>query len=135
MRGPDYLCAIIVDRRGRLVFEHRYPRARHAPGRMTCYGGRRCAGEGLAAGLRRELREELAWNPRRLGHAVDLVVAGRWIARFRVVPVDPLPAVPRRGPGGWARVVPAARCGHPLISRWHRAVVRAWRQGRTRVAL
>lgn len=135
MRQPDYACAIVVDRRGRLLLERRYPRARHAAGRLTCYGGRREAGESHRACLRRELREELAWLPRRFGSAVDLWVDGRWTARFLVVRVPSLPAVPQRGPGGWPTVLPQAASGHPTISRWHRAVLRAWRCGRRRVDL
>ena len=136
MRGrPDYACAIIVDGAGRLLLERRFPRARHAARRLTCYGGRREGREGHEACLLRELREELAWRPRNPGPAIDLWVGERWIARFRVVRMARLPTVPRRGPGGWPTIVAVARTDHPTISRWHRAVLRAWRCGRRRVVV
>jgi 8-oxo-dGTP pyrophosphatase MutT (NUDIX family) len=113
--------------------EERPRAARRAAGRLTCFGGGRWPGEAAERCLRRELGEELAWRPSRLGRAIDLWVASRWIARFQVV--VPPPRLHCRIAGHRLRLVPMARLEHPRISRWHAAVLAAWRQGRQRVQL
>ena len=68
--------------RGRLLLERRPAGARHAAGRLTCFGGKREPGETACGTVLRELREELSWQPRRLQPIVDLWDGQAWIARF-----------------------------------------------------
>ncbi|MDA3962465.1 MAG: NUDIX domain-containing protein [Planctomycetota bacterium] len=132
---PAYVCAILLDRHGRLLMERRYPKQSLAARHLTCFGGGREFHEQPLMALRRELREELAWCPSRFGPSIDLYVLRSWIARFYLVKLDAFPAVPQRGPGGWPDTIPVAQFNHPTVSRWHREVLRAWRSGRRRVTL
>src|SRR5579859_7212422 len=61
---PKYVCAILEDAEGRFLLESRLDDARLAAGRLTCFGGRREDDESPEECLRRELREELNWEPR-----------------------------------------------------------------------
>ncbi len=79
---PDYACAIITDRRGWLLLELRPPSARFAAGLLTCFGGRREAGEDAPTALERELEEELGWTPAVAEPACDLWQGSWFIARF-----------------------------------------------------
>ena len=122
MPGPRYACAILVDPDGCLLLEQRPPSARHAAGRLTCFGGRVEPGESAARACRRELQEELGWTraPSPGGH-LDLWVAGVWMARFfRVRAPRGLHA---RQPGHCLRRLPWRLRAHPRISPWHRAVL------------
>src|SRR5690242_20434822 len=85
---PEYVCAILQDADRRLLLELRPETAALAPGRLTCFGGRREAGESPEASLRRELREELMWEPRALEKKVELWVADRLVAWFYQAALD-----------------------------------------------
>ena len=81
MTDPDHACAII--RHGDAVLlEQRPLTARFAPGRFTCFGGKRESDEGAEDCLLRELFEELDWRPERWQQVVDLTEGPRFIARF-----------------------------------------------------
>ncbi|MBL8885287.1 MAG: NUDIX domain-containing protein [Phycisphaerales bacterium] len=58
---PRYCCAILMDSRGRYVFERRPQNEADAPGMLTCFGGGREEREDAESCLRRELREELGF--------------------------------------------------------------------------
>src|SRR5262245_22856741 len=73
---PRYVCAILDDLEGRVLLESRPDDARLAAGKLTCFGGLRESGESPEACLRRELCEELHWEPRTLEKRVELRVAG-----------------------------------------------------------
>ncbi len=96
MPEPDYACAIIADRRDWLLLELRPPGVRFAAGMLTCFGGRREAGEDALTTLKRELDEELGWTPADAGSACDLWQGTWFIARFFRCAWDPAdaPAVP-----------------------------------------
>ena len=106
-RLPPYCCAILCERSsGALLLEARGADAQVAAGQLTCFGGKREAGEEPLACIERELKEELGsgWaentvsattvgNKRksadqgsagasRLRRAVDLYVDGQLIAYF-----------------------------------------------------
>jgi len=127
---PQYVCAILEDSDGRLLMESRPHNARFAPGRLTCFGGRREADESPEECLRRELREELDWEPRAFDKRVELWVAGDLIAWFYHavfdIPVDEL----RVTAPHQCTLVSRAELPNLPVSPWHAAVLVAWIEGR-----
>lgn len=127
---PEYACAIISDTRGRLLLQLRPATARHAADQLTCFGGRREPGEGDRGCLLRELREELGWTPATVEPACDLWEGRRFIARFFRSAWDGSPLTPEAG--HVAVWVPATALPGLPVSPWHRAVLSAVADGRTR---
>jgi 8-oxo-dGTP pyrophosphatase MutT (NUDIX family) len=132
---PEHACAIIADRRGRLLLQLRPATARHAPGQLVCFGGKREPHEDAGACLARELAEELGMVPElRPGSGVELRKGPRFIALFTAAPW-PDGVRPRPEPGFVAVWAPwAALPGLPL-SPWHARVLAAAAQGRAQVDL
>jgi 8-oxo-dGTP pyrophosphatase MutT (NUDIX family) len=132
---PLYACAILEDAAGRLLLEQRPDDAALAAGMLTCFGGRREAGESPEECLRRELREELGWEPRSFQQKVVLRVGGELVAWFYHAALD-VGVNSLCVPAGYKAVLiaPQSLGGHPL-SPWHAAVLSAWREGRTNVDL
>jgi len=132
---PKYVCAILEDPEGRLLLESRPEDAQLAAGRLTCFGGRREEGETPEGCLRRELREELAWEPQKFEKRVELWVAGDLVAWFYHavlnVGIDQL----RIEPGYSALLVSQRELPDLPVSPWHAAVLGAWLNGRTVVEL
>jgi 8-oxo-dGTP pyrophosphatase MutT (NUDIX family) len=127
---PEYVCALITDPRAWLLWQVRPAASRHAPGQLTCFGGRREDGENAEAALRRELAEELAWQPTHLTPAAELWKGPRFIARFYHAPCTQPTFTTEPGHHAvWAP--PAALPGLP-ISPWHRAVLDALAAGHCR---
>lgn len=124
---PEHCCCVIEDRRGRLLLELRPLDARKAPGLLTCFGGKREAGESPDDCLRRELREELAWEPASFSVACDLVRADRFIARFYRAAHDGSPILTEPGRIAIAAPWPALP-GLPLAP-WHRTALTAMSVG------
>ncbi|MGE5194878.1 MAG: NUDIX domain-containing protein [Deltaproteobacteria bacterium] len=134
-KWPNYVCAILEDAEGRLLLESRPDDARLAAGRLTCFGGRRESGETPEVCLRRELREELNWEPRTFEKRVELWVAGNLVAWFYHALLDVGIGQLRFAPGYQALLVSRQElCALP-VSPWHAAVLRAWLDGRTIVEL
>jgi 8-oxo-dGTP pyrophosphatase MutT (NUDIX family) len=133
-RLPDYSCAIITGVDDRLLLQLRPAHARHAPGLLTCFGGRREGHEGPRECLLRELTEELGWAPPVSEPVCDLERGDLLIARFFRCPMAAgTPLVTEPGHLAlWAawRTLP----GLP-VSAWHRLVLEAVADGRTSVAL
>jgi 8-oxo-dGTP pyrophosphatase MutT (NUDIX family) len=133
IRQHEHACAVIEDHRGHLLLELRPTTARFAAGRLTCFGGKRDAGESLEHCLRRELREELGWAPDQApAIACDLWLPDQFVARFYRCHW-PTGRQPRCLPGVvplWCpwRTLP----GLPL-SPWHAAVLTAVQRGEQRV--
>lgn len=132
---PKYVCAILEDVDGRVLLESRPADARLAAGRLTCFGGRREAAETPEECLRRELREELGWEPRQLDMRIALWVAGELVAWFYHARLDVGVDQLRMAPGFEARLVAPAELAELPVSRWHAAVLNAWREGWGAVAL
>lgn len=134
-RWPKYVCAILEDAKGRLLLESRPNDARLAAGKLTCFGGRREADESPEECLRRELREELNWEPQSIDKRVELLVGGDLIAWFYHamldLPIDQL----RAQPGCAAVLVSRSRLSDVPLSPWHASVLAAWIDGRTLVEL
>lgn len=132
---PQYVCAILEDATGRLLLELRPDDARHAAGRLTCFGGLREPGETPEECLRRELREELNWEPLKLEKRIELWVGGDLVAWFYhaelTVGIDAL----RIAPGFKALLVSPPALRDLPISPWHAAILEAWFQGKTTVEL
>jgi 8-oxo-dGTP pyrophosphatase MutT (NUDIX family) len=137
---PKYVCAILEDAQGRLLLESRPDDARLAAGRLTCFGGRREAAESPEECLRRELREELSWEPRTLEKRVSLWVAGDLVAWFYHAVLDVEIDQLRIAPGFKAVLVSRVALSEFALSEipvspWHRAALGAWLDGRTAVEL
>jgi 8-oxo-dGTP pyrophosphatase MutT (NUDIX family) len=132
---PKYVCAILEDAEGRLLLESRPDDARLAAGRLTCFGGRREAAETPEACLRRELREELSWEPRTLEKRVELRVAGDLVAWFYHAVLDVGFDQLRIPPGYKTLLVSRLALSNLPVSPWHAAVLSAWLDGRTTVEL
>jgi 8-oxo-dGTP pyrophosphatase MutT (NUDIX family) len=131
---PDYVCAILSLPDGRLLLERRPDGIRNAPGQLTCFGGRREAGETPEAALRRELDEELGWQPEAIEAQVELFVGTRRVAWFYAARVDVALDRLRTEPDREAVPVDAGTLD-PALSSWHRHVLRAWQRGERRVDL
>jgi len=127
---PDYACAILEDCEGRLLLEARLETARHAAGKLTCFGGRREAGESPEVCLRRELREELNWEPKRLDKRVELHVAGQSTAWFFHAVLDGTFDLARIAPGHRGIFIPQSDLARHPVSPWHAATLAAWFEGR-----
>jgi len=85
--------------------------------------------------LRRELSEELGWQPGPLTPVVALWVGGELIAWFYAAECDLAVTELRLEPGRSARWVgPRELAGTPL-SPWHAATLHAWRSGEAVVSL
>lgn len=132
---PTYVCAILEDSQGRLLLESRPDNARLAAGRLTCFGGRREPAESPEAALRRELREELSWEPRELRKRVVLWVAGELVAWFYSAVLDVGLDELEVAPGYKALLVRFETLPSLPVSRWHAAVLNAWKEGQNLVEL
>ncbi|MBI5759376.1 MAG: NUDIX domain-containing protein [Planctomycetales bacterium] len=135
MNWPRYCCAIVETERGEMLFERRSAVARLAAGKLTCFGGARETDEEPEACLRRELREELGWEPSRLEFRVALWVAGELIAWFYVADLDGELEKLRPSTGHTPLVVSLADLELAPLSPWHRAAIEAYNEGRSRVDL
>lgn len=132
---PKYVCAILEDAEGRLLLESRPDDARLAAGRLTCFGGRREAGETPEKCLRRELREELNWEPRTVEKRVELWVAGDLVAWFYHAVLDAGIDQLRVAQGYKALLIAHSELSSLPVSPWHAAALSAWIEGRTIVEL
>src|SRR5262249_6571013 len=126
---PEYVCAILVDAEGRLLLERRPDHARLAAGRLTCFGGRREAAESPEDCLRRELLEELSWEPQALEKRVELWVAGGLVAWFYEAALDISVDQLRLATGYEALLVSHEELSAVAVSPWHAAVLAAWLDG------
>ncbi len=132
---PEYACAVLRDHRLWLLLELRPQASLHAGGELTCFGGRREAGEDAEDCLRRELTEELGWQPPDLVPCAELWDGGRFIAAFLAGALQVPLAGLRVLPGHVAVLAPGAALPGLPLSRWHRLVLDALLRGETRVDL
>lgn len=135
MEGPAYACALLRDARQRWLLELRPQSARIAGGLLTCFGGRREAGETVHACLVRELTEELGWVPPAFRPAVELWDGTTHVASFwwGQLPL-PLPRW-RSEPGVTPILAPTPTLPGLPVSPWHRRVLAAALAGEARVDL
>jgi len=132
---PLYACALLQDAAGWWVLQLRPPGARHAPGQLTCFGGRREDGEDAASCLRRELTEELGWVPDALGETLELWQRETYLACFWRCRLTVAWSSLRTEPGHVALRVPARALPGLPVSPWHGAVLQAAAAGVRRVTL
>ncbi len=130
---PEYCCAVIEDARGWLLLQLRPATARHAPDLLTCFGGRREAGETCDRCLVRELTEELDWTPERHAPVCDLWSGRRWIARFSRIAYTA--GSLRTEPGHLSLWAPWPALPGLPISPWHRTVFAAITAGAARTEI
>ena len=132
---PLYACALLQDDADWWVLQLRPQGARHAPGQLTCFGGRCEPGEDAASCLRRELLEELAWTPAVLGESIALWQGELFVATFLRCRLN-VPWVHLRTEVGHVAMRAPTRSlpGLPL-SPWHAAVLHAAAGGVARVTL
>jgi 8-oxo-dGTP pyrophosphatase MutT (NUDIX family) len=128
---PRYCCAILRDRSGRYLLEKRPSHEEDAPGMLTCFGGGREVGEDPDACIRRELTEELGFEPARLELCVRLMgTSGRVIAWFyrAEAPSSGLAAIEEGFEAVWAawEELPGLPVGN-----WNIAAIRAEAEGVT----
>lgn len=132
---PDYCCAILEDRRGRLLLQRRGPDARRAANRVTCLGGSREADEPPDDCIRRELAEEIGHVPARLDRRLVLVVEGKLVAWFYrgglAVAIDELVLEPGLDVLLAGREELADLPMHP----WHKAAIEAEARGEARLVV
>jgi len=133
MNAPEYVCAVIRDPDDRLLLELRPAGSTHARNELTCFGGRREPPETAQACLRRELQEELGWNPIDLQPVCDLFAGDRYIAQFFTCSWHPGPL--RTEVGHIAVWIPRASLAGVPLSPWHRHVLAAIALGHNRCAL
>lgn len=130
---PIYACAILRTFAGGYLLEVRPGDARHGAGTWTCFGGKREDGERAIDAIEREILEELGVEIRGFEAAVALWVGGEPMAWFFTArePVDPWAM---SFPEGhlWIEVA-AEDLERGEIHRWHRAAIRAARDGVDRV--
>ena len=131
---PEYCCALITDRRGWLLLQLRPSHARHAADQLTCFGGRREAGEDAETCLRRELVEELGLQPTAISVGCDGWRGSRFIARFFHCATAPDLRVTTE-PGHVAIWAPWPALPGLPVSPWHRQTLAAIRAGQGRVEL
>jgi 8-oxo-dGTP pyrophosphatase MutT (NUDIX family) len=129
---PVYCCAIITNEKNNLLLQLRPTTTRHAPGQLTCFGGRREKDESMEACLQRELGEELGWTPTHYSFACDLWKGYDFIARFFHCHLLNAPALVTE-PGYIAIWTPFSCLAGLPISPWHAAVLHAVTNGQTRV--
>lgn len=127
---PQYVCAILEDSEGRLLLESRPADARLAAGKLTCFGGRREADESPEECLRRELREELGWEPPSLVKQVELWVGGAPVAWFYHAALDVVIDRLQVLAGTRAELLSRRQLSVVPLSPWHEAVLVAWQEGR-----
>ena len=125
---PDYCCAVLVDADGAFLLERRPTTKSHAPGRLTCFGGRREPGEEPDVCILRELTEELGATPAVGPPELALHVDGALIAWFYVGDGDLEPTLES---GVELVRLPPGRLDHPDLSTWHRPVLETWISRRT----
>lgn len=118
---PEFCCAILRDARGRYLLEQRPTDKRHASGLLVCFGGKREPNESPEACIRRELREELGWEPGPLERVVRLIafLDGTEVAWFYrgSAPEFPKPQEPGVV-ATWLEATDLVRKGSTL-SDWH----------------
>jgi len=125
---PAYCCAILLDRAGRLLLERRPSDDADAPGRLTCFGGGREAGEDPLLCLRRELAEEIGFAVGIASHVLTLhTPAGP--AWFYVAEGPPPGTVRAHEPGHEAVWLERAALLTAPLADWHDAALRAWHSG------
>lgn len=141
---PLFCCAILRDARGTYLLEKRPATAMAAAGKLTCFGGKRGAGESPETCMRRELLEELKFRPPdgTLERCVTLLWTGpdRVFATKKVVTGGVLAwyykcAAPEADkakcviPGHTAVWVPPGQILKAELSDWHRTALKAEREG------
>ena len=129
-------CAILRDSSvGALLVEARGKDAAVAAGDLTCFGGKREAGEEPQACVLRECREELGWEPAAVERACDLYVDGELIAWFYEAAAPARDAALICEPGRaavWLDDVEGAQVEGMRLSPWHACVLSALRAGERR---
>jgi 8-oxo-dGTP pyrophosphatase MutT (NUDIX family) len=118
-----------------LLLESRPENARLAAGRLTCFGGEREARETPEQALRRELREELNWEPQSIEKQVELRVRGNLVGWFYHTVLDVGIDRLHVAAGYQALLVSKSELSEFPVSPWHAAVLDAWFDGRSCVEL
>ena len=125
---PSYCCAILQDTQtGAFLFEKRPESASVAPDALTCFGGKRDPRESPDACLLRELREELGWDAGAASRGPRGTAS--WLpGSTEAPPRDVELSFGERHTVWWE----ARTSSLKKISPWHRCVLEAFKEGRSR---
>jgi 8-oxo-dGTP pyrophosphatase MutT (NUDIX family) len=129
LREPRWCCAILRDGAGRYLLERRPGYGPSEPERLTCFGGKREAGETGLGALLRELHEELGWTPAAEPRLAVVLKTRYGEAWFYVAPAPAAGAFTVRVKGHEGVWVESSALAGAALSPWHRAAIEAEAKG------
>jgi len=136
---PTFCCAILIaPESGLFALEQRPTTDADAPGRITCFGGSREAGESPVACLQRELMEELGFSARAEAIPASpefILSTPRGPAWFFLVDGPEPGSVATQEAGYEVIWLARAELYKAPLADWHRVMFNAWLDGNSHAAV